>query len=133
MIEDILGHLEKVKRLAGGRYQACCPVHGDKNPSMSLTEKDGKVLIHCFACGAKGIDVVRELGLPASVLFADQLNRTQVSGYQKKKILEELEYSKMFINIYDAAVERNETISLDDNRKYRMHKAKVQGIKEKLG
>lgn len=132
MIEDILGSLDKVKRLAGGKYQACCPVHGDKNPSMSLTEKDGRVLIHCFACGAKGIDVVKELGLPASVLFEKPLNSSQVTDYQRKKLLQDQEFSTMFVNIYEAAESRGDYISLDDKRKYKMHVNRLAGIEAKL-
>lgn len=74
MIEDILPHLEKVRR-SGRGYTACCPVHGDNSPSMSITEKDGKVLAHCHACGASGSDVVESLGLPMSYLFADEYIR----------------------------------------------------------
>lgn len=44
---------------------ACCPAHNDKNPSLSITEKDGKVLVRCHA-GCKQRDVVdalKRLGL----------------------------------------------------------------------
>ena len=61
MLHEILERLDKVKKF-GGKYLACCPVHNDRNPSMSVTEKDNKVLIYCHACGASGLDVV----LPAS-------------------------------------------------------------------
>ena len=37
-------------RRAGGGWNACCPAHEDRKPSLSITEaKDGKVLIRCHA------------------------------------------------------------------------------------
>lgn len=47
-IDDILRSLRKVKRCGSG-FVACCPAHEDRNPSLSLTERDGRILFHCFA------------------------------------------------------------------------------------
>jgi hypothetical protein len=45
---------ESIARALGGRkvgsqWMACCPAHSDRNPSLSVQEKDGKVLLHCHA------------------------------------------------------------------------------------
>jgi putative DNA primase/helicase len=45
---------ETIAKALGGRrtgqgWSACCPAHDDHNPSLSITEKDGRVLVHCFA------------------------------------------------------------------------------------
>ena len=32
-----------------GEGQACCPSHDDHNPSLSISYKEGKILIHCWA------------------------------------------------------------------------------------
>ena len=48
-LETILSGLDKVKRVGTNRYMACCVAHDDKNPSLSLTERDGKILVYCFA------------------------------------------------------------------------------------
>lgn len=47
-IHDILPHLNNI-RGSNGRYQACCPLHNDQNPSLSIQEKNDKILIHCHA------------------------------------------------------------------------------------
>ena len=82
----ILESLDKVKDLGGGRYNACCPVHNDKHPSMSVKIlDDGMVLMHCFACGANGIEIIRALGLSPSELFPPEIkqgNEKRV-GYRK--------------------------------------------------
>jgi putative DNA primase/helicase len=49
----------------GSGFKACCPAHPDSNPSLSITERNGKWLFHCFA-GCKQEEVIaalRQLGL----------------------------------------------------------------------
>ena len=80
MIDDLLDRLDKVRQTGEHKYLACCPVHGDRNPSMSLSEVIGddgnrKVLVYCFACHAGAQEVVEALGLPMSVLFEKSLDR----------------------------------------------------------
>jgi len=60
---DILQRLDKVKPDGKGGHWALCPCHPDKNPSLSITEKDGKILAHCFSCRASLPDVLDVLGL----------------------------------------------------------------------
>lgn len=45
--EAIIGALNAKK--VGSNYMALCPSHPDKNPSLSINEKDGKILVKCFA------------------------------------------------------------------------------------
>ena len=67
-IDLILSRLDKVKQVKGG-YMARCPVHDDKNPSLSITEgDDGRVLLKCFA-GCSTEDIVKALGLTMADLF----------------------------------------------------------------
>ena len=47
-ISEILPLLKNVAN-HNGQYQAQCPAHDDKTASLSLTEKNGKVLFHCHA------------------------------------------------------------------------------------
>ena len=44
--------LAQLKPTSGGNYQALCPFHEDKNPSLSVNFKTG--LFKCFACEAHG-------------------------------------------------------------------------------
>ena len=70
--------LNNVKKVSGG-YMARCPVHDDKNPSLSITEgDDGRVLLKCFA-GCSTEEIVKALGLTMSDLFPPS------SKPQKKK------------------------------------------------
>lgn len=53
-------------RLYGNRGVAYCPSHDDGNrPSLSVAERDGKILVHCFAgcTQSEVLDALRERGL----------------------------------------------------------------------
>ncbi len=50
----------------GNKWQACCPVHDDANPSLSITlNKLGKLLVRCHAgCDQQIVlDTLREMGI----------------------------------------------------------------------
>lgn len=67
--ENLLSRLERVKRTGAGRYQARCPAHDDKGPSLSIRElDDGRVLVHCFA-GCDVHSVLSAVGLSFDDLF----------------------------------------------------------------
>ncbi|TXT24666.1 MAG: hypothetical protein FD131_4891 [Rhodocyclaceae bacterium] len=67
--ETILSLLDKVKPTGKGRWQARCPSHADKGPSLSVREMDdGRLLVHCFA-GCTVHEIVQAVGLELSDLF----------------------------------------------------------------
>jgi len=70
-IDQFLGLLEGVTPTGEGAWVACCPAHGDKHPSMSVTEKAGKILVHCHA-GCTARDIVGSLGLKFVDLRTDK-------------------------------------------------------------
>src|SRR5258708_56111 len=52
-------------RRSGSSWMAKCPAHDDRNPSLSIREVDGKVLLHCHAgCTQRDvIDALKARGL----------------------------------------------------------------------
>ena len=62
------GHTPKAG--ADGNWMTRCPAHDDRRASLSVTEKDGKVLVHCFA-GCTPEEVCRAAGLTLADLFTD--------------------------------------------------------------
>jgi len=59
-------------RPSGSGWQAQCPAHEDRTPSLSFREgSDGRVLLHCFS-GCETRAVLRALGLEFSDLFPDR-------------------------------------------------------------
>jgi putative DNA primase/helicase len=47
-------------RSSGRGWAARCPAHEDRNPSLSITQRDGRVLVHCFS-GCEQTAVLEEL------------------------------------------------------------------------
>lgn len=60
-----LSNLERFKRVGRNRYVACCPAHEDRNPSLSITDSETKLLVHCFSgcTQAEVITALSALGL----------------------------------------------------------------------
>ena len=61
--------LSKGAKPQGGGLSICCPVHGERNPSCSVTRgPDGTVRVRCFGCDFSGdalhlVAIVHNLGL----------------------------------------------------------------------
>jgi len=100
MLSDFLNRLDKVKQ-RGNQYTALCPAHGDKSPSLSVAEKENKILLHCWAnCSAEGI--TRAMGLEVKDLFTDSgLNPQECKQYIKQKnrqtLFHELDHELMVL------------------------------------
>jgi len=67
-LSDFLTLLKGVKQMRDGQYLALCPGHHDTEPSLSIREADGKILVKCFS-GCELIDILKPLGLEAKELF----------------------------------------------------------------
>lgn len=67
-VEAFLSRLEKVRRMGPDKWQACCPAHDDRLPSLAVRVVDDRILVHCF--GGCGTDAVMgALGLEMSDLM----------------------------------------------------------------
>ncbi len=64
----LAGILEKLQGVtqSGDEYKARCPAHDDRDPSLSLTEKNGKVLLYCHT-GCSQQAVLDALGIAGNV------------------------------------------------------------------
>lgn len=65
--QPLLDRLDRVRK-SGDGWMARCPAHDDKTASLSITERDGKVLVHCFAC-CRTEDVLAAVGLRFKDLY----------------------------------------------------------------
>ena len=68
-LDQILNRLDGVKNHGNGRFMAKCPSHEDKTASLGITEKDDRILIHCFG-GCETQWVLGGIGLQMSDLFS---------------------------------------------------------------
>lgn len=69
-IDEVISHLDRVKP-SGSGYDARCPAHNDKDPSLSVSEgEDGRVLLNCHAgCTVEAITAA--MGMTVADLFPD--------------------------------------------------------------
>lgn len=75
MIETLLGTLDKVKPAGDRAWIARCPAHEDREPSLSISQGDKAVVMHCHAgCSTK--EILDSVNLTWGELFPDD-------GYQK--------------------------------------------------
>jgi putative DNA primase/helicase len=74
--ETLLSRLHKVRR-EGAEWRALCPAHADKNPSLSIRQVEGKILLHCHA-GCSPEKVLAALGIESGDLFENSNRERQI-------------------------------------------------------
>lgn len=72
-LHSFLARLSGVRK-SSGQYQARCPAHNDRNASLSVCERSGKLLIHCHA-GCTAQEVVGAMGLSMRDLYTKPIER----------------------------------------------------------
>jgi len=125
-IENLLSRLEKVKRRSNNQWMACCPVHQERTPSLSIKDDNGKIIMKCFGCGASGIDVINAVGMEPSDLFppsdnVDYKSRPKRSKFPADQVLEALITEATVI--YMIASDMSKTDNIDQETKDRLLQA----------
>lgn len=72
--DRLLSLLDGVRPNGTGKWVARCPAHEDRNPSLSVAEGAGKVLVRCWA-GCSIEEIVAALGIHLGDLFDDAPKR----------------------------------------------------------
>ena len=64
-LSTIASGLKKIRWQGDYKFSACCPAHNDHNPSLSVTDISGKILVKCFSgCSQEEvIGALRDMGL----------------------------------------------------------------------
>lgn len=125
-INQILGMLDKVRRRSNNQWMACCPVHQERTPSLSIKDDNGKIIMKCFGCGASGIDVIGAVGMEPSDLFppsdnVDYQSRPKRSRFPADQVLEALITEATVI--YMIASDMSKTDNIDQATKERLLQA----------
>jgi hypothetical protein len=116
----VLDRFENVRKLGIDRWIACCPAHDDKTPSLSIQYAGDKWLFHCHA-GCATEDVISAVGLawkdicPSNPAYA-------AATMQKRKLppVDELDIDKTVIQMANNAIERGNSLSLEDQARVRL-------------
>lgn len=67
-------------RASGQGFVACCPVHDDRNPSLSIDDCNGRLLVKCHA-GCSQNDVIAALKVRDLWPKPQRTGRTVVAEY----------------------------------------------------
>jgi len=124
-VQTILNHFDKVRNSGQDKWRVPCPVHNGKDYNMSIKEcSDGTVLAHCFVCGADGPKLVEALGLSMSEIFPP--NQDYIRPVLTKKMQQEALEDEIVLSIAN----QSRTLSLEDKRRVRLAKARLEGIQQ---
>ena len=85
--ETLITRLHGVKSTGPNRWLARCPAHDDRSPSLSITDRDGRVLLHCFG-GCETEDVLGAVGLRFSDIMPERLDDARPAPIPALQILE---------------------------------------------
>jgi hypothetical protein len=102
---DLLDRLDKVSG-GNGKWMARCPAHSDNSPSLSVSDTEDKVLLHCFA-GCKIEDVTAAMRINVSDLFYQSLTVQGMTVAKRKRFEEILTNERIQVAIINVA-EQNE-------------------------
>ena len=134
MIDNVLQHLSKVKKTSKG-YQAHCPAHADKSPSLSVREgDDGRILLHCHA-GCTAEAVVASIGLKLSDLYpATNTPRRPppAPGVSRTELHKAVSFEHIILQLMNADLKRGKTLSETDSQRCHLAKQRLQTAKELL-
>ncbi len=80
ILSGLASGLKKVRWHGDYKFLACCPAHDDNNPSFSVSDNNGKILLKCFAGCTQDqvINALRDSGLWHTA-SRDQINRRKRS------------------------------------------------------
>jgi RecA/RadA recombinase len=107
----ILSRLANVRKIGGG-WMASCPAHGGHD-CLSVSEKEGRTLVHCFA-GCDTGEVMHSIDLRMADLFVDSLNPARKRDYEIRSATAARDHSKMIIAIAAGQVEKGGELTDED-------------------
>lgn len=127
--EALLSRLEKVKRTGPGRYQARCPAHQDRGPSLTIRElDDGRVLLHCFA-GCAVHDVLSAVGLDMSDLFPEkplEHGRPERRPFPAGDVLRAVAFEALVVAVAGSALLAGQPFSKMDRERLMLAVGRIQ-------
>lgn len=126
--ENLLQRLDKVKRVGDGVWQACCPSHNDKSPSLRIREcEDGKILVKCFA-GCSAVEIVGSVGLELTDLFPPSdvhHGPKERAPFSYREAMHALTMELVFLAGCSVALRRGDKLSDNDHQRLILASSRV--------
>jgi len=87
-VQAVVDRLEAVKQTGLNQWQARCPAHDDRKPSLSISRgSEGQALIHCHA-GCKPAAVLEAIGMKESDMFPASESPTGAPSAERRMVAE---------------------------------------------
>jgi hypothetical protein len=83
----LISRLTGVRNTGPDRWVAKCPAHEDRSPSLSITDREGRVLLHCFG-GCETEAVLGAVGLRFSDIMPERIGEARPQAIPALQILE---------------------------------------------
>lgn len=111
--------LPRGRRIRQDKYIACCPAHDDRDPSLSISQNQNTVLVHCWSgCSqSEVIDALRAMGLWPR-------NRSRRHGFSQ----DQREYMAIWVATYQDNIGKGYTPSLAEQIKYSRYRRVMLGV-----
>jgi len=128
-LDNLLSHLDKVRRTGEGTFQARCPAHDDRGPSLSVRETDdGRVLIHCFA-GCDVENVLSSIGMTFDDLFPvreTQHGRPERRPFPAADVLRAIGFEALVVAAAGVALLAGQPFSVVDRERLILAVSRIQ-------
>ena len=118
--ELLLERLASVKQTRPDRWQARCPAHDDRSPSLSVAElPDQTLLVRCWA-GCSVNEIVGAVGLQLKDLFPSRFDpqastRGKPPRYSASEVLKTALFEAQVLALGYRTLERAKTLPLKDS------------------
>jgi len=134
-IDRLLDRLTGVRKTRADRWQALCPAHDDRSPSLSVTEcSDGTVLIRCWA-GCTADAIAESVGLELRDLFPDRLDyQSHQPGnpprYSAAEVVRLLLMEATIVGLGYRTLQKGETLNPSDQARVEVAMAAIDNCRE---
>lgn len=134
--ETLLSRLDKVKRTGANRWQARCPAHDDRGPSLAVRElDDGRVLVHCFA-GCDVREVLAGVSLPIEALFPERdlaHGKPERRPFPAADVLRSIAFEALVVATAGTALLTGHPFTSQDRERLMMAVRRIQAALEAAG
>lgn len=133
-IEAILDRLCNAKKMGEFRWQARCPAHDDRSPSLSVSEgSEGKVLLKCWA-GCSIESIVGAIGLNLSDLFprSSKYERSSAPKYSARDVVKTLLMEATIVFLGYRSLQHGEILTEPDQARIEAAIKAIEACREVL-
>ncbi|MNC22256.1 hypothetical protein D3C75_702520 [compost metagenome] len=122
-IDKLLPRLDRVKPTKPGQWQARCPAHDDKDPSLAIKEaEDGTLLVKCWV-GCSAAEIVGAVGLKLHDLFPGT-GKPRRSGPSRQAI----EREKTIVNCAIGLIAQGHTLDSEHQARLELARSRLSKL-----